>query len=162
MWFYLRHCVMQCGSSAPDRGSMFSRRGRLTGRIKRFEILLLFAHLLLGLSLLLALSRYILLIFDYSRICSKVACSSPLWDYGYSGTRRNPVFQNTFCKISRYKMIYRANNAEVLHRRSNWDEGTIWSFERWPGVSLSSTSRGSPKLDESRAQIGHPIWPPLN
>lgn len=115
---------------------MFSRRGRLTGRIKSF-IILPHTGSFLGLRLY----------WLYLAACRRSLFHSCIWPMSHIVRHYEAIaIQEDETRCSRTQsvrlhyseMISRANYAELPYRRCNWDEGTIWSFQCGPGVSSSS------------------------
>lgn len=121
---------------------MFTRRGRLTSRIKSLK----FSYH--------SPARFWACVFYwlYLAILSSIFILFAYWTDPRSHIIRHYeaiAIQEDETRCSRTQsvrlldgeMIYRANYAEVPYRRRNWDEGAIWSFECGPGVSPSSTIR---------------------
>lgn len=120
---------------------MFTRRGRLTGRIKSLKFSYHSPARFWGcLFYWLYLAIFGRSSLFYSRIWPR---SYIIYHYEAIAIQEDEAqcYRTQSVRLLDIEMIYRANYAEVPYGRCNWDEGAIWSFECWPGVSSSFTIR---------------------
>lgn len=112
-------------SSGQGSLRMISRRGRLTGRIKSFKIVLPLTGSFLRLPLLLTLSHYFVVDLWSIRVLDSRSHIVRHYEALAIQEDETRCSKTQSVRLHDSEMVYRANYAEVPYRRCNWDEGAI-------------------------------------